>query len=163
MLATASILLSAALPKLLIVYVAAGFVVVAIQVQRRRARMQPLVEAAGVEPVLFRAPVQVKVRYYTWFWGTKTLGAMELSIGVATVRITTLPGIAGRVLGSEWFYSAPETQIRMTKLSTDPFRRDWITITGTIADRTEAIAVKPLRSSYEEVWAALLRAGCRPS
>jgi hypothetical protein len=161
MLAAVSNSLSAMLRTLLIVYVAVGFLVAAIRVQRRRSRMQPLVEAAGLEPVLFRTHIQVKLGY-RWGWGPKTLGAMQLTIGVATLQVTTRPGIAGRVLGSEWFFSARDTQIRRSKLRTDPLRREWIIFSGAVGGPTKAIAVKPLGSSLEEVWEALLRAGCQP-
>ena len=92
----------------------------------------------------------------------KTVSPMELTITTATVQLIMIPEFAGRILGAERFFSARETQIRRTKVRTDPYhRREWIALSGTI--RSEAVAITPEGSSIEEVWEALLRAGCQPS
>src|SRR4051794_36978442 len=110
MLAAASMSLAAILPFLLFVYVAALFVVTAVRVQNRRWRLEPIREAADAERVSLRTHVQVKARHSLGWWSTKTLGAMELTIGTATLQVTTLSERVGMMLGSEWFFSARETQ-----------------------------------------------------
>jgi hypothetical protein len=156
--------LAAILPFLLFVYVAALFVVTAVRVQNRRWRLEPIREAADAERVSLRTRVQVKPRHSLGWWSTKTLGAMELTIGTATLQVTTLPERVGMMLGSEWFFSARETQIRRGKLRGDLLRREWIILSGISGGRSAVeVAVRPVASSIsiEEVWQALLRAGCQ--
>jgi hypothetical protein len=77
------------------------------------------------------------------------------------VRLTTRPEIAGRLTGSEWFFNGKDTTIKRSTLRSDPFRRQWIIISGTSAGRRAQVAVVPTEYP-EDVWEALLRVGCQP-
>jgi hypothetical protein len=157
--------LTAAPPILLAAIVLVGFIVIFIRVRQQGSRLLPVRQAASAEHVALRTDVQVKVqlrglRRGRAAWSSKTLGAMQLTIGTATVWLTTRPEGAGRALGSEWFFNARETQIERSRLPNDPLHREWIILTGDSGGRSAKVAVKPAAPA-DEVWNALLHAGCQ--
>jgi hypothetical protein len=145
-----------------VAFVVGGFVVVMVRQWQRMSRELPIREAASTEPVSFRMGVRLKLRLAGGIWSPKTLGAMELIIGTSTVRLTTRPEIAGRLLGSEWFFTGKDTTIKWSLLRSDPFRRKWIIISGTSAGQKAQVAVVPMEYP-DQVWEGLLRVGCQPS
>jgi hypothetical protein len=161
MLVAGIVSLSPPSPNWFFAFVIGGFGVAMVRQWRKTSREQFVREAASTEPVSFRTGVRLKLRLTGGIWSPKTLGAMELIIGTSTVRLTTRPEIAGRVLGSEWFFTGKDTTIKWSMLRSDPFRRTWIIISGTSAGQKAQVAVVPMEYP-DHVWEGLLRVGCLP-
>jgi hypothetical protein len=144
-----------------VAFVVGGFVVAMVRQWRKTSREQLVREAASTEHVSFRTGVRLKLRLTGGIWSPKTLGGMELIIGTSTVRLTTRPEIAGRLTGSEWFFNGNDTTIKRSTLRSDPFRRNWIIISGISAGQKAQVAVVPTEYP-DQAWEGLLRVGCQP-
>jgi hypothetical protein len=161
MLTAASSLSSTGPPLWFFIIAGVLFFIIVFRIRQQAMKLKPVRKVASGELISFRVGVRVKPRLTGGFWSTKTLGAMQLTIGIEWVQLTTRPEIAGRLLGSEWFFSGPGTNIKKSKLPSDPLRRNWIILNGISGGRKAEVAVMPVEHP-DEAWEALLRVGCQP-
>jgi hypothetical protein len=155
------------LPVVFVALVGVLFLVIAVRVQRRAARLQPLRDRAELERVTFRCPVRAQVRFsrrggFTYL--KNGVGGVELRVH-ATVLVVELAGRlqrSGRRLGAEVVLETVSSRMirrRVGWMGTRLGARDCIVISGQEpAGSYVQVAVAPGKD-LDRAWSALERAG----
>lgn len=137
------------------------FLVVVLNVQRRRRSLRPLRDAVESQDIVYRGGVRVKLGF-DHGWSTKTLGGMELVVRSDAIQVRLVHPTLGRALGTEWLLLPHDTSIQLTRgPSHRIFRRDWIALYGTEGGKRVDLAVSA-DGQLTEIWNALIDAGARP-
>jgi hypothetical protein len=126
-----------------------------IRNQRRQRDLQPLWAFANNQPLLYRVPVEVKVKLRMG-WSTKTLIGLQIDVRSGAVALSMISKSLG---GSEWLLRSVETTIEVSR-QPGIGNKQWIILTGRERGRPLRLAVAA--GGLAELWSALLDAGVSP-
>jgi hypothetical protein len=127
-----------------------------VRTQRRQRDLQPLWTFANSQPLLYRVPVEVKVK--SWMgWSTKTLIGLQIDVRSGAVALSMT---SKRLGGPEWLLRTATATIEVSR-QPGITNRQWIILTGQERGRSLSLAVSAGRLA--ELWSALLDAGVTPN